>query len=264
MKSAKRAAVTCALMLCCVLGMAQAQAGVVGLWEFEDAGDLTKATLGSDLALTGTQAAVPGSGGPDTGAAQVGDGDYYTAVNPIGANGGGSNTNAYTLLIDMNTPGQAWNALVDIDESVFASDGEVFTDAGGGLGIDGDYFGSVGGAWHRVVLVFDMASATPMTTYIDGVLNHSHTVAEMGGPPNAAVDGRWALLGTFDAFSDNGGSEEETLAVSNLALFDTALTGDQVTALGGPGRIIIPEPGTMILALLAAVGLAGITRRQTS
>jgi len=80
-------------------------------------------------------------------------------------------------------------------------DGEVFTNVSGTLGINGDYFGAVGGDWHRVVLVFDMASATPMTTYIDGVLNHAHTVDELGGPPNAAVDGRWALLNTFKSLS---------------------------------------------------------------
>jgi hypothetical protein len=158
----------------------------------------------------------------------------------------------------------AWNSLVDIDDSVFSDDGEVFTNGSGALGIDGDYFGAAGGDWHRVVLVFDMASATPMTTYIDGVLNHAHTVDELGGPPNAAVDGRWALLDSFNAFSDNGGGEEETLAVSNLALFNTALTGDQVAALGGPGRIIVPEPGALVLILMALVGLAGIVRCQTT
>lgn len=251
------------VVLCLVVCASQVKAGVVGLWEFEDAADLTKATIGTDLTLTGSQSAVPGSGGIDTGAAQIGDGDYYTGVNPIGANGGGSNTNAYTLLLDFNTPGQAWNSLVDIDESVFSSDGEVFTNPSGGLGIDGDYFGSAGGQWHRVVLAFDMAADTPMTTYIDGVLNHAHTIDELGGPPNAAVDGRWALLQTFNAFSDNGGGEEETLALSNLALFDSTLTANQVAALGGPGDIIVPEPSTMVLALLALAGLLFIpaTRR---
>ena len=58
-------------------------ADLAGLWEFENAGALTQATIGSDLALTGSEAAVAGSGGPDTGAAQVGNGDFYTAADRL-------------------------------------------------------------------------------------------------------------------------------------------------------------------------------------
>ena len=76
--------------------------------------------------------------------AQVGDGDYLTVTNPIGANGGGANTNVYTLLMDIKSPGVAWNSLVDIDGDVFSGDGEVFTRSDGRIGIDGRITGQVG------------------------------------------------------------------------------------------------------------------------
>ena len=240
-------------------------AELVGLWEFENAGDLTLATTGSNLVVTGTTAAVAGSGGPDTGAAQLGNGDFFTVTNSIGANGGGANTNVYTLVMDVNSPGAAWNALVDIDGDAFSSDGEVFTNPSGGLGIDGDYFGTAAdGSFHRIALVFDMASGASMTTYIDGVPNHAHTDEELGGSPTADIDGRWSLLSTFNAFSDNGGGEEETLAVSNLALFSTALGASEVAALGGPGRNIVPEPSTFALATFAGLLLLLRARSQNS
>jgi hypothetical protein len=214
------------------------------------------------LALTGTAAAAAGSGGADAGAAQLSTGDYFTATNPIGANGGGSNTNAYTLVMDMNAPGSSWNALVDIDGGAFSGDGEVFTNPSGGLGIDGDYYGTgADGSWHRIALVFDMASDTSMTTYIDGALNHAHTDSELGGSPNADIDGRWSLLGTFNPFSDNGGGEEETLAVSNLALFSSALSAEEVSALGGPGSLI-PEPNSIGLLMLGSLAFLGLRKRS--
>ena len=239
-----------------------ANADLVSLWEFEDSGNLLAASVGSDLALTGTAAAAAGSGGADAGAAQLSTGDYFTATNPIGANGGGSNTNAYTLVMDMNAPGSSWNALVDIDGGAFSGDGEVFTNPSGGLGIDGDYYGTgADGSWHRIALVFDMASDTSMTTYIDGALNHAHTDSELGGSPNADIDGRWSLLGTFNPFSDNGGGEEETLAVSNLALFSSALSAEEVSALGGPGSLI-PEPNSIGLLMLGSLAFLGLRKRS--
>ncbi|MCA9215653.1 MAG: hypothetical protein KDB27_21455 [Planctomycetales bacterium] len=247
--------------LCFMQSAANGQ--LVGLWEFENAGDLAQATVGSNLVVTGTAVAVAGSGGPDTGAAQLGNGDFFTVTNSIGANGGGANTNAYTLVMDVQSPGTAWNALVDIDGDAFSSDGEVFTNPSGGLGIDGDYFGTgADGSFHRIALVFDMASGSSMTTYIDGALNHAHTDAELGGSPNADIDGRWSLLSTFNAFSDNGGGEEETLSVSNLALFSSALGADEVAALGGAGRILVPEPSSFGMAVFAGLLLIGRRRRS--
>jgi hypothetical protein len=41
-----------------------------------------------------------------------------------------------------------------------------------------------------------------------------------------------------------------------MALYDTALDADQVAALGGAGRLIVPEPGTLTLAALFGLALS--------
>ena len=251
-----------------VLGAAssyQADAALVGLWDFENSADLTAAQTGSALTLAGTNTAAAGSGGADAGASSLaGDGNHYTVTNPIGVNGGGATeTNEYTILMDINTTAGGFNSLLDTDGG---GDGDIFI-SGTGVGISSNYFGTATGGWHRVLLVFDLGSATPITTYIDGVLNHAHTGAELGGDLGI-LDGRWGLGATFDVFNDGDGTGEEKLVdVSNLALFDTSLSASQATALGGAGSAIVgvvPEPSTLLLTVMAMFGLLGVYRRKAN
>ena len=202
----------------------------VGLWNFENSGNLTAATTGSALASTGSDTAVTGSGGSDTGAASLDNGDHYTVTNSIGGNGGGSKTNKYTLLMDVKAAAGGYNSLLELNGS---GDADFFINSAGKVGISGDYFGTLAdGTFHRLLVVVDLGSATPITTYIDGALAHAYTGAELAGD-NGAVDGRWSLGSTFEVFNDgSNGGEEKTTAVSNLAIFDQALTLSQASALG--------------------------------
>jgi len=251
------------LALACVtvVGLAfvsQSNAGLVGLWQFEDGGDLTAATLvGGPLALTGSDTAVAGPGGPDNGAASLGVGDFYTANNSIGANGGGTLTNQYTILMDIKDSSTGFNALLDMD---LGGDGDLFINDDGGVGISGEYAGVVNdGEWRRVVAVYDLGSAGPLTIYIDGVLAQTISSGDISG--GGVVDGRFALQNTFTVFSDNGGGEEFTTSISTLALFDSALGSGAVVSLGGAGRVI-PEPSTMALIVLFGLGLSVTSKRR--
>ncbi|MCK4294077.1 MAG: hypothetical protein KAY65_12835, partial [Planctomycetes bacterium] len=111
----KRLICLVALVLLCARGAAQADvvAGLKGLWEFDDAGNLTKATSGNDLILNGSgQSAVPGISGSD-GAVGVEVGTYYQCDHGIPANGGGSYVNEFTLLFDVMYPQESagkWRA----------------------------------------------------------------------------------------------------------------------------------------------------------
>jgi len=270
------------LALACVLvvGLAyvsQADAQLVGLWEFEDAGNLTAATIGSDLVLTGSDAAVAGSGGPDTGASALDlfsidanqlpnivptGGGFYTVPNPIGANGGGARTNAFTLVMDVKFPGgvPGFIALAEFDADLDpASDSDYFLDEDGtndriGVGNQGyvQTVGNLGTDWRRIVL--SVENGVKRTTYIDGV--------DLGDHDLGSIDGRWSLDGDFEVFLDGDLGEEELTYVSNLALFGSALNANQVVNLGGAGRQIVPEPSSMALIVLFGLGLSATTRRK--
>ena len=256
----------CALVMGMTLA-GQADAQLVGLWEFEDGGNLTAATVGSDLALTGTDAAVPGSGGPDTGASSLDNfdagGGYYTVTNPIGANGGGTRTNAFTLLMDIKLPGgvTGFSAVAEFDADLSpGSDSDYFLDDNGatdriGVGSEGyvNTTGLLGTDWHRVVL--SVENGVKRTTYINGI--------DLGDHNLGSIDGRWSLDGDFEVFFDGDLGEELLTHVSNIALYGSALDADAVAALGGAGRPI-PEPSGLGLTLLALTGLLVARRRKTA
>ncbi len=207
-----------------------ASADLVGHWEFEDSGDLGAATVGSDLTLNGAIGSTGGVDGGD-GAASVPVGGYLTVPNPIGGNGGGAETNEYTLVVDLSFPSLAgWISIMDSESG---GDGDYFYSSSRGLGVssegyvdDDDPPSSIqANTWHRLVLSIDNASVR--TTYVDGVSQGNHAVG--------SVDGRWGLGAVFELFDDNGGGEEVITHVSRVALYDEPLDATEVAALGVAG-----------------------------
>ncbi len=208
----------------------------VGLWEFDNASDLTKATVGIDLTWTGSPSASTGINAGD-GAAYSPIGTYLTAANPIGANGGGTRTNEYTLLIDLKVPAfVGWSPVFETSTpGGTSSDGDYWLSTSRGLGVSSEgYVGYVPGSitadtWFRLVVSVDQG--TRRSTYVNGALVGNHFT---GG-----TDGRWTLASTFSAFGDNTASERNNFHVSNIALFDGALTGTEIAALGIAGSDIL-------------------------
>lgn len=233
------------------LGSASALAAVTGQWDFNNPANGLAATTGSPLSYVDgpggateqgtmfgstTALGIPDIGGapaqvmkfPANGSLSQG----YYLPNPAAPNGGGSLVNEWTILMDVLFPAESsgvWRALLDVDQGLFAADAEVFLNPGNGLGI-GNYFGTVPpNTWHRLGIVVN-TPANLLSFYIDGVLVGSR---DAGGA--LALDGRWALTpgGSSILFADNDG-EAASGFVNSIQLHDTALSRQQMAALGGP------------------------------
>lgn len=259
MKSVTSVAIA-TLFFAVVLTTHSASGALVGLWQFENPGNLTSATIGANLALTGAQAATTGSGTPsDTGASQLGVGDYYTVTHGIAANGGGSYVNEYTILWDLMYPAAtagSWKSLLQTAVGN-SNDGDLFirpSGPQGAIGVgDTGYSTNTTAAdtWYRVVLSVDNGSH--FRVYVNG----NEWLSAVGQP----VDARFSLDPVFHVFADNDG-DDATMNLSNLAIWDGALTADAIGALGGAGRALaVPEPASAVFALFAAVCVAGFRRR---
>lgn len=204
-------------------------ARLVGQWDFNDDQNLTMATIESDLTLNGSHAVVSGNGALD-GAARIGVGSFYSCSHGIGGNGGGSRTNEFTLVIDLNIPNLAtWISLLDTSGG---GDGDYFYSSSRGLGISSEGYvddndpprSILASTWHRLVLSID--HGTLRSTYVDGVLIGNHGAGTVDND-------RWSLNTTFDLFSDNGGGEEAVIDVTAIRLYNVALSAAEIATLGG-------------------------------
>ncbi len=247
--------------------------GLKGLWEFDDAGNLTKATIGNDLILWGAgQSAVAGVDGSD-GAVAVEKGTYYQAQHEIPANGGGGWVNEFSLLFDVMYPEESagkWRAFYQTGYETY-NDSEYFihpADESWGVGdlgytdntTVGEWYSSHS-TWYRVVLTVNLDDDPGVAfhdMYINGQLKGNHKT------DNLDLDGRFSLYPSDHAnpyiclAGDNDG-DDALMYFSNMAIWDRPLTPEEIESLGGPGAAI-PEPATM--ALLGIGALALIRRKS--
>lgn len=203
---------------------------------------------------------------------------YFTLANPIGGNGGGARTNRYTVLMDVKIPTGGFQSLLQtgsthastgaLNAGVNDNDGDWFINGSNGLGISGNYT-DTGNAlrfspdtWSRLVLTIDTTTATGndvvYRSYIDGVLQNV-----VQTPSNWGVDGRFSLGSTFAFFADEDSELRPSWSVNNIAVFDRALTANEVAAYGGAtAGAPVPEPATM--AALGFGALALIRKRRSA
>ncbi|MBI3850179.1 MAG: metallophosphoesterase [Verrucomicrobia bacterium] len=162
-------------------------------------------------------------------------GTYFTMSHGLGANGGGSKLNQYTLILDVMFPSRpsGWAVLYQTTPQN-TNDGEWFINPSQGLGISSVYGGTVAdGTWHRLAVVVDSAAGT-LTSFINGT-----PVQQVGGP---TVDGRWAMGPTVLLFADDD-LENAAGFVNSVQLRAEAMTTNEIAALGGATATGIPMPG---------------------
>jgi len=257
---------TLAIVLC-LPGLA----GAGLIWHSALDGDAT-AIIGSDGVATGTPTAVPDLGGNPDGAVLFGgqsDRDYYTiapaiasasaasisfwarpdtvdtsedGVVAVGASGGGSDV-YFTV---MNRNDRRWR--VDLDD-------------GGNRRDAVSNAAPVAGTWYHMVVTFDSnpGSSEQLRMYIDGLLEGD--VQSIGGDAAPYTFTHPWLIG-----SERTGERFFNGAVDDVRVYDHELTQSEVLDLYESGPLydatIIPEPCTMVLALLGLAGLRARRRRR--
>lgn len=215
----------------------------VGLWEFDFSVDPTLATLGTNLVAQGTGFSTAGGAFTHDNAQQVVAGSNYLVTNPVGANGGGTASNRYTLMWDIYIPtGTAtqWKTLFQTNKAN-SDDGDLFINTSGQLGTAAGFGGYTSNAlsagnWYRVVLKVVNGTTNGTTLWVNGSKWLTTTTAD-------GVDGRYGLGNQFLLFADNDG-EDGTLRISNVAMWDDAIDDMEIAALGGvTGRVSsLPQP----------------------
>ena len=195
---------------------------------------------------------------------------FFAIANPIGANGGGTLTNQYSVVMDVMFPAAGANggftSLVQTGADPHGSDGDLFVRGDGGAGISGDYSDAATaarfpyGQWNRVVWTVDTtmpagSDASGYRIYLNGQLQNV-----VQSPSGWSVDGRYALGNTFSVFADEDG-ETNAGDISTLMFFNGALSAAEVAALGGP-QAAVPEPAALATVAMASAGLVVRRRRR--
>jgi hypothetical protein len=219
----------------------------VGAWLFEDADNIGKATVGNPLVaykMDGNKTLGSPSeegftvvDGPVAGkkAVRVPKQSYFKCTHGIAPNGGGTNVNQYTLLIDFRLPDLNRCCFFQTDMTN-QNDVDFFMRANGyDFGIVGQYadiretpFGTIEGArWYRLVISVNLGGTTRY--FLDGILIGEKTP---GLDSNASFSKDGVLL-----FADEDG-EDEIIDVAEVVIWDKPLNNAQAASLGEAGKVI--------------------------
>lgn len=207
------------------------QNDLVGHWTFDDPNNLTKAEVGADLILSGSNTAVTGPAAGD-GAANIGPGSYYICPHGMSPSGGGSRVNEFTLVMDIKIPmlGQ-WYCMYQSDMTN-TDDGEWFINPGGAMGV-----GATGyteslfkpGEWYRIAVA--VKNGSRYDYYLDG------QKALLGSA--GSIDDRFSLGTAVLLFADQNG-EDNSIDVADVKIFSRALSDTELGSLGGYGHKLRP------------------------
>jgi len=200
----------------------------VGEWRFDDPAAPLRATLGQDLGLSGTLAAVTGTT-PTDGAVRLGVGSFLRCAHGIAPNGGGTNVNDYSVVWDFCYPDSSaghWISLFQTNEANTNDTDLCIRNSDRAVGIGAVGYSSTPTApatWYRLVL--SVRNGSWIRLYLNGELLLNGAVQP--------VDGRHSLsTNVLFAADDNG--EDFPVDFTRIAVYDRALASNEVAALGGP------------------------------
>lgn len=270
-----------------IAGAANVPSGITGLWRFQSALTNGTATMAATIGLDMLNSTPPGNGGAglgpwtdigldswhtkfsDGGVAQDRSWDYLS-VNPnFTPNGGGSYVNEYTIAIDyvQTSPGAngtsnslfqtSWNGnATGGDLWIMWPPGSTYTNTT--IGVD-DVGSSIqtfdASKWHRIV--WSVKNGDFFRVYVDGTLF-------LDGP-GQPVDGRFSVYpDRFNLFADNNWRDAWGY-VGTVMTWNRALTGAEVTALGGwngvdasPTPLLFPDAPPELMSVSPVNGATNL------
>ena len=196
---------------------------------------------------------------PGTANAQEG----YKLLHGAPANGGGDFLNQYTLVVDIYVPDvDNWTPFFNTDRTN-SDDGDAFirpSSSGGGIGINGDYEGTVNAnTWYRIAITIDSSTnGNAFRRFIDGSEVGTAITLSSGDP----LDGRFSAYldadGGIILFADND-TDVNTFYVSSAFFVDRVLTDTEISDLGAADArgIVFQNDYTQDFAFTTATGTAG-------
>ncbi len=264
-----------AILLATLLVAAKTAAQPTGQWDFES-GNLD-ATVGTVLTYA------DGAGGPTQLGTSFGtttsfgipningtlanvmrfpaatNGMGYLMPDPATPNGGGSQVNEWTLIMDVLYPAASDvvdRPIIDTDGSIFVAGPDFGVSASDGLGVppSGPYYGSIPpNTWHRIGI---SVTANAVNLYIDG--------QQIGTVAGAGLDARFALsVGATSLLLGSTASSAAIGYVNSIQLRDVALNPGQMLALGGASATgipqVIPPVPSFIESRTPAVSATGVS-----
>lgn len=198
-----------------------------GLWRFDDYSKLTKADIGNDLELVGAQTAIPG---PGNGAVKIGKGSFYKMNHGIVPPNNVYYVNEYTLQFDFRIPSFAtWYCFFQTSSNN-SNDGDCFINNNGNIGVEATGYSDYSiksNEWYR--LVVSVKNGFFHEYYLDGQQVCNGIVQ--------SLHGRFALDKILLLFADNNGEDGE-IDCAEIAIWDKALSADEIKSLGGFGHTI--------------------------
>lgn len=210
----------------------------IGQWDFESIAEPLKATIGADLKLTGTDAALDGPAG-DNKARTIASGNSYAVTSPIMANGAPAATrsNLYAIKIDFRVNDLTKPHPLYQTDSTNANGAEAYVNVDGQVGNPALGYSEnaiKAGKWHRLVINADLSNYYDL--WLDGFRFAQH------GPQT--VDGRYSLgpkgsLKSFLFFADSATYAGASIDVAGLSLWNRALDSVEIYNLGE-----VPVPAT--------------------
>ncbi len=210
-------------------------ATLTGQWDFNQRN--LQATVGTDLRFIGDTATqtsfattnVNGANGNVMLFPAANTQEGYLMFHGAQPNGGGTNVNVYTLVMDLFWPAGSdgtFRALYSSDTNNL-QDAVIFVNPDDQVGVDNDYAGEMlPETWYRLALLVDLPNQQ-ISKYLNGQLVETQSLVGTG------VDGKFSLGQALLLFTDASG-ETGAGQVDRIQFYSGALSDAQIAALGAP------------------------------